>query len=116
MIDDTNADFLVCYDFSEGFEIHAASAGRLESNHIGVNFIQHLQRILVALHILEHTLLRRISPAGVTPYFGFRTQAFYGSIEDLDAESRVDHVVDDISYRKQMDLRLLELDDRTAGV
>ena len=52
----------------------------------------------------------------MAPHLGFRTQAFDRAIEDIEAEIRIDDVVDDIAYRKQVDLRFLKLDDRTARI
>ncbi len=83
---------------------------------VGINLVQHLQRVLVGLHVLEHALLRGIAPARVTPHLGFRTQAFDRAIEDINAERRIDDIVHDVAHCKQMDLRFFELDDLTACV
>ena len=52
----------------------------------------------------------------MTPHLGFCAQAFDRAVEDLDAEGRIDHVVDDVAHRKQMDLRLFELNHLAAGI
>ena len=52
----------------------------------------------------------------MAPHFGLGAQAFHRAVEHVDAEVRVDHVVDDLARRQHVDLRLLELDHRTAGV
>src|SRR4029079_18870894 len=70
VIDHADADLLVGDDLAEGLEIHAACARRLESDHVVIDLVQHLERVLVALYVLEHALLRRITPAGVAPDFG----------------------------------------------
>ena len=90
--------------------------GELGRNNVGVNLVQHLQCVLVALHVVEHALLRRIAPTGVTPHLGFRAQAFDRAVEHIDAESRIDHVVHDVAHRKQMNLRLFKLNDRAPRI
>ncbi len=50
------------------------------------------------------------------PHFGLGAQPLHGAIEHLDHQLRLDHLVLDLAHRDQMDLRLLDLDHRTAGV
>ncbi len=50
------------------------------------------------------------------PHFGLGAQPLHGAIEHLDHQLRRDHLVLDLAHRDQMDLRLLDLDHRTAGV
>ena len=57
-----------------------------------------------------------IAPQSAAPYFGFRAQAFDSAIEHLDAKGWIDHVVNNVAHRQQMDLRLLELNYRAACI
>ena len=50
------------------------------------------------------------------PHFGLCAQAFDGAIEHLDHQFRIDDLVLDLADRDQVDLRLLDLDHRAAGV
>ncbi len=91
-------------------------AARLERDHVRVDLVQELQRRLVALHLSEHALLRRVAPARVAPDFRLRAQSAHGVVEHLEHELGVDHLVDDAARREQVDLRLFHLDHRAAGV
>ncbi len=50
------------------------------------------------------------------PDFGLGAQPLHGAIEHLDHQLRIDHLVLDLAHRDQVDLRLLDLDHRAAGV
>ena len=46
----------------------------------------------------------------------FARRPLHRAVEHFEAERRIDHVIDDVAHREQMDLRLLELDHRAAGI
>ncbi|MCZ7562673.1 MAG: hypothetical protein M5U08_01795 [Burkholderiales bacterium] len=57
-----------------------------------------------------------VAPAGVAPHLGLAAQPLHGVVEHLEHELGVDHLVDDAACGEQVDLRLLHLDHRAAGV
>src|SRR5262245_17042478 len=117
MVNHADGDLLVGGDLlAEGLQVHAAGAAGFEGDHIGIDPVDRRQRRLVALHLREHALLGWVAPAGVAPHLGLRPQPSDRSVEDLDAEGWVDHLVDDVAYCEQVDLWLLELNGRTAGI
>ena len=91
-------------------------ARRLEGDDVGVDLVVGLERGLVALHLREHALLRRVAPARMRPDLGLGAQPLHGAVEHLDHQLGIDHRVLDVAHRDQMDLRLLDLDHRAAGV
>src|SRR4026207_2521090 len=95
MVYHADADLLFGDDLAEGLEIHAARARRFEGDDVGIDLVQHLERVRVALYVLEPALPRRVAPARVAPDFGFGPQPLHRPVEDLDAESRIDHIIDD---------------------
>ena len=52
----------------------------------------------------------------MAPDLGLGAQPLHRVVEHLQHELGVDHVVDDAARRQQVDLRLLHLDHRAAGV
>ena len=50
------------------------------------------------------------------PHLGLAAQAFHRAIEHLDHQLRRDHLVLDFAHGDQVNLRLLDLNHRTAGV
>ena len=110
------AIFLPVMALADGFEVDAAGARGFEGDDVGIDGVVGLQRRLIALHLREHSLLRGIAPAGMRPHFGLGAQSLHGAIEHLDHQLRRDDFVLDFAHRDQMDLRLLDLDHRAAGV
>ena len=70
MIDDADHDLLVSHCPADRFEIAGARGARFEGQRVGIDLIQRLQSRLVALHVAEDALLRRVAPAGVAPHLG----------------------------------------------
>src|SRR5215472_18110048 len=64
VVDDADTNFLVGDYLAESLKIHSAGTRRFEGDHVGINLVEHLERVLIALYVLEHALLRRIAPAG----------------------------------------------------
>ena len=56
----------------------------LEGDDVGVDRVVGLERRLVALHLGEHALLRRIAPARMRPDLGLGAQALDRAVEHLD--------------------------------
>ena len=77
---------------------------------------ERLEGRLVALHLLEDALLRRIAPAGVAPDLGLGAQPLDGVVEDLHELVDVELAEGLAARGHHVDLRLLHLDDRAAGV
>ena len=50
------------------------------------------------------------------PHLGLGAQPLHGAVEHLDHQLRIDDGILDVAHRDQMDLRLLDLDHRAAGV
>ena len=88
----------------------------LERHHVGVHLVVELKGGLVALHLREHALLGRVAPARMRPDLGLGAQALHRAIEDFDHQLGVDDRVADPARRQQVNLRLLDLDHRAAGV
>ena len=78
--------------------------------------VERLERRLIALHVLEDALLRRVAPAGVAPDLGLGAQALHGVVEDLHQIVDVELAERLAAHRHHVDLRLLHLDHRAAGV
>src|SRR5262245_33302192 len=77
MVDDADRDLLAGDALADGFEIDAAGAAGFEGDHVGFA-VEVFDRRLVALHLAEHALLRRVAPAAVAPDLGLVAQSFDG--------------------------------------
>ena len=82
MVDHADDDLLVLDHLADRFEVAGTRRAGLEGQRIGLDLIQRLERGLIALHVAEDALLRRIAPAGVAPHFGLRPQPLHGVVED----------------------------------
>src|SRR6266568_3864596 len=116
VVNNANSDFLVRDLFADSFEIDGSRASRFERDDVRIDFVQHLQRRFIRLHLAEHALLGRIAPTRVTPDFGLGAQSPDGIVEHLEHKFGVDDLVDDTARCQEVDLRFLHLDDRTTGV
>ena len=95
-------------------EVHAAVERSLDRDHVDIELVEIGQRRLVRLIAARDPLRGRAAPAGVAPHFAFFTQAANLPVEGLDPLLGPDRgfgIIDDL-----VDGRLLDLDDRRAGV
>jgi hypothetical protein len=116
MVDDADDHLLILDHLANRLEVAGAGRTRLEGQRVGVDLIERLERGLVALHVGKDALLGRIAPAGVAPHLGLVAQALYGVVENLHQVARVELAEGLAAGRHHVDLRLLQLDDGTAGI
>jgi hypothetical protein len=76
VVDDADHNLLVSHDPADRFEIAGARGADFEGQRVGIDLVQRLQSRLVALHVAEDALLRRVAPAGVAPHLGLAAQPF----------------------------------------
>src|SRR5262249_56801720 len=74
------------------------------------------ERGLLTLNVTENELVRRVAPVGVAPFLSLAAQTFHGVVEYLHQIGGVELAERLAERRHHVNLRLLHLDDRTAGV
>ena len=116
MIDDADDDLLVLDRLADRLQIAGTRGAGLEGQRVGVNLVEGVQRRLIALHVAEYALLRRVAPAGMAPHLGLRPQSFHGVVEDFHEIIRIELAESLAARRHHVDLRFLHLDHRAAGV
>ena len=83
VVDHADDDLLVLDHLADRLEVAGARRAGLEGERVGVDLVERFERGLIALHVAEDALLRRVAPAGVAPHFGLRPQPLHGVVEDL---------------------------------
>jgi hypothetical protein len=116
VVDDAEHDLLVSHDPADRLEIAGARGAGFEGQRVGIDLIERLQSRLVALHVAEDALLCRVTPAGVAPHLGLAAQPFDRVVEYLDQLGDFEPAERQAARRHHVDLRLLHLDHRAAGV
>ena len=115
MVENADDDLLVCCDVPNGFEV-PGSEDVVSKVSASASMPLGLESRLIALHVLENALLRRIAPAGVAPHFGFVAKALDRVVEDRGELLDVELAEKLAAHRHHMDVRLLHLQDRATGI
>jgi hypothetical protein len=116
VVDHPDDDLLVLDRLADRLEVAGPRGAGLEGQRVGIHLVERGERRLIALHVTEDPLLRRIAPAGVTPHLGLGAQALHGVVEDLHQVVHVELAEGLAARRHHVDLRLLHLDHRAAGI
>src|SRR6202030_4122921 len=81
-----------------------------------IDLVERRKSRLIALDVSEDSLLRGVAPAGMAPDFGLLAQTLDRVVEEIDELVDIELSEGLAADRHHMDLRLLQLDYRAAGI